>query len=101
MAERTVNGVHEQDEDAHPYLEEMEKRKGVPNRLVLCFDGTGNSFAGNTSDTNIVKLVNKLKRDAPHQMLYYQRKSFLLSSNHGRENADIPRGKSRYWHLYC
>ena len=27
----------------------------VPSRLVLCLDGTGNLYSGNTSDTNIVK----------------------------------------------
>lgn len=46
----------------------------VPNRLILCFDGTGNNFQGNTSDTNIVKLLEMFDRSTAHQMHYYQRK---------------------------
>ncbi|KAB8342812.1 hypothetical protein FH972_022410 [Carpinus fangiana] len=41
-------------------------------RLVLCFDGTGNDFQGNTSDTNVVKLYDKLDRDDNNQYHYYQ-----------------------------
>lgn len=44
------------------------------NRLILCFDGTGNSFQGTSSDTNIVKLVDMLSRRDDHQYHYYQRK---------------------------
>jgi uncharacterized protein (DUF2235 family) len=43
-------------------------------RLVLCFDGTGNVFEGNTSDTNIVKLYDKFDRKDPMQYHYYQSK---------------------------
>ena len=42
-------------------------------KLVLCFDGTGNTFQGNTSDTNIVKIYDKLDRDDDNQFHYYQR----------------------------
>lgn len=42
-------------------------------RLVLCFDGTGNKFQGNESDTNIVKLFQMLDRRDPNQFHYYQR----------------------------
>ncbi len=42
-------------------------------RLVLCFDGTGNKFQGNVSDTNIVKLFQMLDRRDPEQFHYYQR----------------------------
>lgn len=45
-----------------------------PNRrLVLCFDGTGNSFQGTESDTNIVKLYGLMDRRDPQQFHYYQR----------------------------
>jgi hypothetical protein len=60
--------------EIHPRIEEIDSTKRIPNRLILCFDGTGNSFMGNTSDTNIVKLYNAFDRDHPHQMHYYQRK---------------------------
>ena len=42
-------------------------------RLVLCFDGTGNKFLGDESDTNIVKLYQMLDRACPNQYHYYQR----------------------------
>ena len=42
-------------------------------RLVLCFDGTGNTFQGNPSDTNIVKLLNMFDHTAKDQDHYYQR----------------------------
>jgi hypothetical protein len=60
--------------DIHPRNEEIDSAKRIPNRLILCFDGTGNSFMGNTSDTNIVKLYNAFDREHPRQMHYYQRK---------------------------
>ena len=44
----------------------------TPKKLVLCFDGTGNTFSGNTGDTNIIKLYDKLDRDAEDQFHYYQ-----------------------------
>lgn len=46
--------------------------KRVPNKLILCFDGTGNTFSGSNADTNVVKLLNKLDRNAPGQYHYYQ-----------------------------
>lgn len=44
------------------------------NRLILCFDGTGNMFQGTPGDTNIVKLYNMFDRNNTSQMHYYQRK---------------------------
>lgn len=44
-----------------------------PRRIVLCFDGTGNQFQGNESDTNIMKIYQMLDRHAPNQFHYYQR----------------------------
>ncbi|KAI9790123.1 MAG: hypothetical protein M1835_001178 [Candelina submexicana] len=45
----------------------------TPSKLIVCFDGTGNRFSGDTSDTNIVKLYEKFDRDTdPHQFHYYQ-----------------------------
>jgi uncharacterized protein (DUF2235 family) len=32
------------------------------NKLILCFDGTGNKFKGNTGDTNILKIFRMLDR---------------------------------------
>lgn len=46
-------------------------------KLILCFDGTGNQYSGDTSDTNIVKLYQKFDRESPYQYHYYQRKSII------------------------
>ncbi|KAI1843276.1 hypothetical protein JX265_012151 [Neoarthrinium moseri] len=43
-----------------------------PKKLILCFDGTGNTFSGSNADTNVVKILNKLDRNDPHQYHYYQ-----------------------------
>ena len=62
--DRQTNGVDDKSEEPR-----------VPAKLILCFDGTGNKFSGNESDTNIVKLYQKFDREAPNQYHYYQRKS--------------------------
>lgn len=49
-----------------------------PKKLVLCFDGTGNTFSGSNADTNVVKILSKFDRNDPHQYHYYQSK-FLSS----------------------
>ncbi|WEW57463.1 hypothetical protein PRK78_002930 [Emydomyces testavorans] len=41
-------------------------------RIVLCFDGTGNRYKGNESDTNVVKLYEMLDRHNKNQYHYYQ-----------------------------
>lgn len=40
--------THERKEVFGPFVQ--------PKRFVLCFDGTGNKFAGDESDTNLVKI---------------------------------------------
>ncbi|KAF2164531.1 hypothetical protein M409DRAFT_67693 [Zasmidium cellare ATCC 36951] len=40
--------------------------------LILCFDGTGNKFQGNQSDSNIIKIFNLLDRQDSSQFHYYQ-----------------------------
>lgn len=58
--------------------ETSEQQQGKKRRLVLCFDGTGNKFQGNESDTNIVKIYELLERDDPGQFHYYQREPSIL-----------------------
>ncbi|KAK6352087.1 hypothetical protein TWF730_008918 [Orbilia blumenaviensis] len=41
-------------------------------RLVLCFDGTGNKFHGDDTDSNIVKIYELLDRRSDLQFHYYQ-----------------------------
>lgn len=39
----------------------------TPRKLVLCFDGTGNKFRGDDSDSNILKIFRCLDREAGGQ----------------------------------
>ncbi|EEH05494.1 conserved hypothetical protein [Histoplasma capsulatum G186AR] len=55
-----------------PFSTNRENRSDVPRRLVLCFDGTGNSFQANESDTNVVKIYDMLNRFDKNQFHYYQ-----------------------------
>ncbi|KYK57424.1 hypothetical protein DCS_04433 [Drechmeria coniospora] len=43
-----------------------------PRKLILCFDGTGNKFHGDESDSNILKIFRMLDRTAGDQYHYYQ-----------------------------
>ncbi|KAK5991508.1 hypothetical protein PT974_09791 [Cladobotryum mycophilum] len=43
-----------------------------PKKLILCFDGTGNKFHGDESDSNILKIFRMLDRTADDQYHYYQ-----------------------------
>ncbi|CZS84578.1 unnamed protein product [Fusarium graminearum] len=43
-----------------------------PRKLILCFDGTGNKFHGDDSDSNILKIFRMLDREADDQYHYYQ-----------------------------
>ncbi|KAL4904046.1 hypothetical protein BDW74DRAFT_32001 [Aspergillus multicolor] len=47
-------------------------QKPEPVKLVVCFDGTGNTFSGTNADTNVVKLLSMLDRTHPKQYHYYQ-----------------------------
>jgi len=41
---------------------------GQPRKkLILCFDGTGNKFKGNSGDTNILKIFRMLDRSSGNQ----------------------------------
>jgi uncharacterized protein (DUF2235 family) len=35
---------------------EMQGPAPVPKQFVLCFDGTGNKFCGDESDSNVLKI---------------------------------------------
>ncbi|PHH85383.1 hypothetical protein CDD83_480 [Cordyceps sp. RAO-2017] len=53
-------------------LSNMRDRSRGPRKLVLCFDGTGNKFHGDDSDSNILKIFRMLDRTANDQYHYYQ-----------------------------
>lgn len=76
-----------------PYMENTEASE--PKKLILCFDGTGNTFSGSNADTNVVKILSKLDRNHPSQYHYYQSEFSPLSSQKLCSNTSI----SRYWHL--
>lgn len=40
-----------------------------PRKIVLCFDGTGNKFHGDDSDSNILKIFRMLDRTASDQCM--------------------------------
>ncbi|KAH8699257.1 hypothetical protein BGW36DRAFT_358759 [Talaromyces proteolyticus] len=44
----------------------------APKTFVLCFDGTGNKFSGDESDSNVLKIFRMLDRSRGHQFHYYQ-----------------------------
>ncbi|KAM3530275.1 hypothetical protein NHJ13051_001494 [Beauveria bassiana] len=50
----------------------VEASKPAQRKLVLCFDGTGNKFHGDDSDSNILKIFRMLDRSAENQYHYYQ-----------------------------
>lgn len=52
--------------------DQAARSRGV-RKLVLCFDGTGNKFHGDDSDSNILKIFRMLDRTADDQYHYYQR----------------------------
>lgn len=53
--------------------DELGSAEDIVRRLVLCFDGTGNKFQANESDTNIVKIYQMLQKNEAGQYHYYQR----------------------------
>ncbi|KAJ5752512.1 hypothetical protein N7520_009429 [Penicillium odoratum] len=69
----------------------------LPKQFVLCFDGTGNKFAGDASDTNLVKIYRMLDRSQSHQYHYYQPGigTYITSHNLGSKSR-LARIKSAY-----
>ncbi|KAK3385881.1 hypothetical protein B0H63DRAFT_473773 [Podospora didyma] len=51
---------------------EAHSSRRKPRKIVLCFDGTGNKFHGDDSDSNILKIFRMLDRTADDQYHYYQ-----------------------------
>ncbi|KAK0750186.1 hypothetical protein B0T18DRAFT_408405 [Schizothecium vesticola] len=56
------------EKEYHPH----RSPRGKPYMIVLCFDGTGNKFHGDDSDSNILKICRMLDRTASDQYHYYQ-----------------------------
>ncbi|KLU90879.1 hypothetical protein MAPG_09404 [Magnaporthiopsis poae ATCC 64411] len=67
-----------------------------PRKLVLCFDGTGNKFRGDDSDSNILKIFRMLDRTASDQYHYYQPGigTYVVSNNLSAHTSMRARFKS-------
>lgn len=49
--------------------QQQSQKQHTPRKLVLCFDGTGNKFRGDESDSNILKIFRMLDRTASDQCM--------------------------------
>lgn len=82
----------------------VERPKTSGRSLVLCFDGTSNHFSD--MNTNVVKLVELLKKDDPsQQMVYYQTGVGTysppgVSSAIGLDNLSSKVDEGIAWYLY-
>ncbi|GKT46089.1 uncharacterized protein ColSpa_06270 [Colletotrichum spaethianum] len=54
----------------HNHIDQSKSK--TPRKLVLCFDGTGNTFSGSSADTNVAKFLGMLDRNHAEQFHYYQ-----------------------------
>ncbi|KAI5856305.1 hypothetical protein BZA05DRAFT_441984 [Tricharina praecox] len=67
----------------------MLREPKPPRRIVLCFDGTGNKFSGDSSDTNIVDLYQMFDRSEKSQYHYYQPGIGTYSAGEGSLNVRL------------
>ncbi|KAI4240994.1 MAG: hypothetical protein LQ352_007523 [Teloschistes flavicans] len=74
-----------------------KKETIVHGKLLCCFDGTGNQYGGDTSDTNIVKLYQKFDRNAPGQFHYYQPGIGTYTTGDDSVNAGLFGRIQRWW----
>ncbi|OHE95059.1 hypothetical protein CORC01_09583 [Colletotrichum orchidophilum] len=70
---------------------------GGRRKLILCFDGTGNKFRGDDSDSNILKIFRMLDSNADDQYHYYQPGigTYVVSENLTHNGV---RAKCRSWY---
>jgi uncharacterized protein (DUF2235 family) len=83
-ARPSVSGQETTSIDFAPNAGPAPERTRPPRKLVLCFDGTGNKFHGDDSDSNILKIFRMLDREAEDQYHYYQRKLNTHTHRHMR-----------------
>ncbi|KAK8022255.1 short chain dehydrogenase reductase family [Apiospora rasikravindrae] len=57
---RSQTGSNSQDSTFQPMMNPNTETRRAPRKLVLCFDGTGNKFHGDDSDSNILKIFSSL-----------------------------------------
>ena len=85
--ESTPTGAASSDDvaDSRRDPQYTEPGKGA-RKLILCFDGTGNKFHGDDSDSNILKIFRMLDRTADDQYHYYQR-TFYSHTHHAYKDG--------------
>lgn len=54
------------------FAEARTAQRNSKKTIVLCFDGTGNKFHGDSSDSNILKVFRMLDRSSGRSFHYYQ-----------------------------
>ncbi|KAK4186267.1 hypothetical protein QBC35DRAFT_501591 [Podospora australis] len=92
------HSTHQPSRPATPMAEKgSQARHRKPRKLVLCFDGTGNKFHGDDSDSNILKIFRMLDRTASDQFHYYQPGigTYVISNSLTRTST-VARFKSWY-----
>ncbi|KAL2192550.1 hypothetical protein P885DRAFT_47384 [Corynascus similis CBS 632.67] len=68
-----------------------------PRKIILCFDGTGNKFHGDETDSNILKIFRMLDRNNSDQYHYYQPGiGTYVVSNRLSHSGTVSRVKSWY-----
>ncbi|PGG95530.1 hypothetical protein AJ79_10011 [Helicocarpus griseus UAMH5409] len=77
----------------------MDQYRRKPRRLVLCFDGTGNVFTGDESDTNVVKIYDMLDPHRDDQFRYYQPGIGTFHTSTGPRNLSLWGRFKEKWRL--
>lgn len=68
----------------------LRSRPVSRKKFVLCFDGTGNKFQGDDSDSNILKIYRMLDRNDGSQFHYYQPGIGTYVSTTSLSNTSLP-----------
>ncbi|KAI0528137.1 hypothetical protein F5B22DRAFT_632597 [Xylaria bambusicola] len=100
---RGTTASHDSDNFAHQagppsVMAQALEHHRTPRKLVLCFDGTGNKFRGDDSDSNILKIFRCLDREAGDQYHYYQPGigTYVVSTSLSHTSL---RSRIRSWYL--
>ncbi len=73
------------------------RHHGKTRKIVLCFDGTGNKFHGDDSDSNILKIFRMLDRTASDQC-----KTCLFTSPSDCPHPRADAGTDHYYQrMFC
>lgn len=59
--------AHERKASVAPLLTETGGKHKTPRSLVLCFDGTGNGYIGDGTETNVWKIFQMLDKHDENQ----------------------------------